>query len=112
MDEVIRLIRASATPAEARDGLMKRFSLTQIQAQAILDMRLGRLTSRLQIIELRAEYEEVIKLITELRGILEDPKSFLRSSGASFLKSRRNTPCREGPPWSTAIRKSPWTKAS
>ncbi len=88
VDEVIRLIRASATPAEARDGLMKRFSLTQIQAQAILDMRLGRLTS-LQIIELRAEYEEVIKLIAELRGILEDPKKLLAVIRRELLEIKK-----------------------
>ena len=88
VDEVIRLIRASDTPAQARDGLMKRFSLTQIQAQAILDMRLARLTS-LQIIELRTEYEEVIRLIAELKGILEDPKKLLAVIRRELLEIKK-----------------------
>ncbi|MGI6150722.1 MAG: DNA gyrase/topoisomerase IV subunit A [Christensenellales bacterium] len=88
VDEVIRLIRASDTPAQARDGLMKRYSLTQIQAQAILDMRLARLTS-LQIIELRAEYDEVVKLIAELKSILEDPKKLLAVIRRELLEIKK-----------------------
>ncbi len=88
LDEVIRLIRASATPTVARDGLMKRFSLTQIQAQAILDMRLARLTN-LQIIELRAEYEEVAKLIIELKGIIEDPKKLMAVIKREILEIKK-----------------------
>ncbi|OGC90483.1 MAG: DNA gyrase subunit A [candidate division Zixibacteria bacterium RBG_16_53_22] len=69
LDAVIKLIRASKDPAEAKDGLMKRFMLSEIQAQAILDLRLQRLTGmeREKIIE---EYEATIKLIAELNEIL------------------------------------------
>ena len=76
IDEVIRIIRASGSPAEARDGLMKRFALTQVQAQAILDMRLQRLTN-LQVLELRREYEEVKALIATLQAILDEPKKLV-----------------------------------
>ena len=72
IDEVIRIIRASKNPAEARDRLMERFALTQVQAQAILDMRLQRLTN-LQVAELKREYAEVCRLIEELQAILEKP---------------------------------------
>ena len=73
LDEVIALIRASRSPKEARIGLMERFSLTEIQAQAILDMRLQRLTN-LEIEALRREYAEVLKLISRLEGILKSEK--------------------------------------
>jgi len=76
IDEVIRIIRKSGSPAEARDALMKRFDLSQVQAQAILDMRLQRLTN-LQVLELKKEYAEVKALIETLRGILEDPKKLI-----------------------------------
>ncbi len=70
IDAVIELIKKSATPAEAKDGLMKTFGLSEIQAQAILDMRLQRLTG-LERKKIEEEYEAVIKLIADLRGILE-----------------------------------------
>jgi len=70
IDEVIKLIRASKTPDEARKGLMEKFKLSEIQAQAILDMRLQRLTG-LEREKVEQEYLEVIKLIEKLKGILE-----------------------------------------
>ena len=76
LDEVIRLIRASSTPKEARERLMSRFSLSEIQAQAILDMRLQRLTN-LEIVTLRKEYEEIKKLIDRLTSILSSEKKLL-----------------------------------
>ena len=76
LDEVIRLIRASSTPKEARERLMSRFGLTEIQAQAILDMRLQRLTN-LEIVSLRKEYEEIKKLIDRLTAILGSEKKLL-----------------------------------
>ncbi len=76
LDEVIALIRASKTPKEARSALMERFSLTEVQAQAILDMRLQRLTN-LEILALRKEYEEILKLIAKLEGILGSEKKLL-----------------------------------
>lgn len=77
LDEVIALIRASKTPKEAREGLMERFSLTEIQAQAILDMRLQRLTN-LEIETLRKEYADLLKLISKLEGILGSEKKLIQ----------------------------------
>lgn len=71
IDEVIKLIRASKNPEEARNGLMEKFSLSELQARAILDMRLQKLTG-LEIDKLRAEYDEVMALITRLKEILAD----------------------------------------
>ncbi|MBQ6123016.1 MAG: DNA gyrase subunit A, partial [Clostridia bacterium] len=76
LDEVIRLIRGSKTPKEARDKLMARFELTQIQAQAILDMRLQRLTN-LEVLSLKKEYEDLTKLIAKLRGILGSERKLM-----------------------------------
>jgi len=76
LDEVIALIRASKNPKEAKQRLMERFGFTEIQAQAILDMRLQRLTN-LEIIALKKEYEELTKLINRLRGILKSEKKLL-----------------------------------
>lgn len=71
IDEVISLIRASKTVDEARDGLMQQFSLSYEQAQAILDMRLQRLTG-LERDKIQNEYDEIKKLIAQLKGILAD----------------------------------------
>ncbi|MGA2362661.1 MAG: DNA gyrase subunit A [Candidatus Aminicenantales bacterium] len=70
---IIKLIRASANVDEARRGLMERFHLTQVQAQAILDMPLQRLT-KLEREKIQQEYAELKKKITELRKILKDEK--------------------------------------
>ncbi|NLI16244.1 MAG: DNA gyrase subunit A, partial [candidate division Zixibacteria bacterium] len=70
IDAIIALIKKSASPADAKEGLMKQFRLSEIQAQAILDMRLQRLTG-LERKKIEEEYEAVIKLIAELKGILE-----------------------------------------
>jgi DNA gyrase subunit A len=69
LDEVIATIRASQTPGEARENLMGRFALSEVQAQAILDMRLQRLTGleREKVVE---EYRELMVLIEHLRAIL------------------------------------------
>jgi DNA gyrase subunit A len=69
LDAVITLIRASRNPAEAREGLMTQFSLSQIQAQAILDMQLQRLTG-LERDKILAELAELLKLIEKLTAIL------------------------------------------
>ena len=71
IDEVIALIRASSTPEEARTGLMSRFELSEIQARAILDMRLQKLTG-LERDKLRAEYDELMTLIADLQDILSN----------------------------------------
>jgi DNA gyrase subunit A len=69
IDAVIKLIRASGTPDEARDGLMAQFELSELQAKAILDMRLQRLTG-LEIEKLRAEFDELMKHIIWLKEVL------------------------------------------
>lgn len=71
LDEVIALIRASATPDIARDGLMSSFALSEIQAKAILEMRLQRLTG-LERDKIKEEYAELMKTIDYLKSILGD----------------------------------------
>ncbi len=69
IDEVIAIIKASKTPDEARNNLIERFSLSEIQSKAIVEMRLRQLTG-LEQEKLRAEYENIMKLIDELKAIL------------------------------------------
>ncbi|SEI89867.1 DNA gyrase subunit A [Cyclobacterium xiamenense] len=69
LDEVIQLIRDSRDPETARNGLMERFELSEIQARAILDMRLQRLTG-MEREKIQQEYDELMKLIEELKEIL------------------------------------------
>ncbi|MCF8345481.1 MAG: DNA gyrase subunit A, partial [Bacteroidales bacterium] len=71
LDEVIALIRASKTPEEAKNGLMEKFDLTEVQAKAILDMRLQKLTG-LERDKVRSDYEELQKQITRFKEILAD----------------------------------------
>jgi len=71
LDEVIRLIRASNTPEDAREGLIAQFGLSDIQARAILDMTLRRLTG-LERDKIKDEYESLMKLIDYLNSILAD----------------------------------------
>ncbi|MBJ7456690.1 MAG: DNA gyrase subunit A, partial [Thermoleophilia bacterium] len=73
LDEVIALIRGAADPETARNGLMTRFDLTEIQARAILDLRLQRLT-QLEAGKIQAEYKELQGRIAELRAILGDER--------------------------------------
>ena len=70
IDAVIALIRASKTPEEARNGLMEKFELSEVQARAILDMRLQKLTG-LERDKLRAEYDELMAVIADLKDILD-----------------------------------------
>ncbi len=76
LDEVIALIRGSETPKVAKAGLMDRFSLSDAQAQAILDMRLQRLTN-LEILALRNEYAQVLKMIREWEAILASERKLM-----------------------------------
>ena len=69
IDEVIRIIRGSKTPDEAKNNLIERFSLTEVQARAIVEMRLRQLTG-LEQDKLRAEYDDIMKLIEHLKEIL------------------------------------------
>jgi DNA gyrase subunit A len=76
LDRVIALIRSSKTPKDAKEGLMAKFSLSEAQAQAILDMRLQRLTN-LEREKISEEYREVIKLIARLKEILSNERLLL-----------------------------------
>src|SRR6056297_729547 len=71
LDEVIALIRASQTPEDARNGLMEKFELSELQARAILDLRLQKLTG-LERDKIKEEHAELMKLIDYLRSILND----------------------------------------
>ncbi|KYC86255.1 DNA gyrase subunit A [Heyndrickxia sporothermodurans] len=76
IDEIISLIRSSQTTEIARNGLMEQFSLSEKQAQAILDMRLQRLTG-LEREKIEEEYQELLKLIAELKAVLADEEKVL-----------------------------------
>ncbi|WP_077305962.1 DNA gyrase subunit A [Terribacillus halophilus] len=76
LDEIIRLIRGSQTTDIAREALMTSFELSEKQAQAILDMRLQRLTG-LERDKIEEEYQELVKLIAELKAILADDEKVL-----------------------------------
>jgi DNA gyrase subunit A len=77
LDEVIEVIRSSADPKEAKSRLMADFTLTDIQAQAILDMRLQRLTG-LEREKITSEYQDLIKSIARYKAILESPAMVLQ----------------------------------
>lgn len=76
IDEVISIIRSSRTTVEAKERLIERFALTDVQAQAIVDMRLRALTG-LEREKLEAEYKELMEKIAELKAILADEKKLL-----------------------------------
>ncbi|MCZ2082794.1 MAG: DNA gyrase subunit A [Flavobacteriales bacterium] len=76
LDKAIAIIRHSSNPAEAKEGLMKEFDLSEIQAQAILDLRLARLTG-MELDKIRAEYDEIMALINDLEDILaNEPRRY------------------------------------
>jgi DNA gyrase subunit A len=89
IDAVIKLIKSSKDPAEAKDGLMKKFRMTEIQAQAILDMRLQRLTG-LERKKVEEEYLELIKLIATLKGILESKTKRMNIIKDELLALKKN----------------------
>ncbi len=88
IDEVIALIRGSRTAQEAKEGLMSRFGLTERQAQAILDMRLQRLTG-LERDKIEAEYAELQKLIAYYRAVLADESMVLGIIKDEILEIKR-----------------------
>ncbi len=88
IDEVIALIRASRTTQDAKDGLMSRFALSERQAQAILDMRLQRLTG-LERDKIEAEYAELEKLIAYYRQVLSDERMVLGIIKDEILEIKR-----------------------
>lgn len=87
IDEVIVLIKKSKGPEDARAGLMSKFSFSELQSQAILDMKLQRLTG-LERDKIIAEYNEVLKLIEELRRILGSEKSVFDLIKSELLEIR------------------------
>jgi DNA gyrase subunit A len=87
LDEVIALIRASRSPAEARDGLVAAFGLSVIQAQAILDMQLQRLTG-LERQKIEDELAEVLKTIERLRAILASERLLMEIVVAELREVR------------------------
>ena len=87
IDEVIALIRASKTPKDAREGLMSKFELSQVQAQAILDLRLQRLTN-LELQSIKKEYEEVKRVIKKLLAILDSPQKLCEVIKAELIEVR------------------------
>ncbi len=89
IDEVVALIRASANPEEARNALMERFALTEVQAKAILEMRLQRLTG-LQREELLNEFKDLLQKIEFYRSILENAE-VLRSELKREIAEIRDT---------------------
>jgi DNA gyrase subunit A len=88
LDRVIKLIRASKSPREAREGLMKTFNLTEIQAQAILDLRLQKLTN-LELLSIEKEYKDVKKLIAELEAILASDTKLVHLIKKELLDVRK-----------------------
>ena len=71
LDEVIRLIRNAINPEQAKEGLIANFEMSEIQAKAVLELRLQRLTG-MEINKIKEEYEEIMKLITYLKDLLSD----------------------------------------
>ena len=85
IDEIIKIIRGSKDPAQAKEGLMNGFNLSEIQSQAILDMRLQKLTG-LEVEKVVAEYREIIKVIAHLKGILESRSQRMEIIKAELLE--------------------------
>ena len=98
LDEVIKLIRASKSPMEAREGLTKKFGLSLVQAQAILDMQLQRLTG-LERQKIVNELEELFKTLERLRAILENEQLLLEI----IVKELREIQAKHGDERRTAI---------
>ncbi|MGI6638788.1 MAG: DNA gyrase subunit A [Desulfobulbus sp.] len=87
LDEVVALIRASANPEEAKNGLIARFSLSEIQAQTILDMRLQRLTG-LEREKIVKDYEEILAKIAWYKQVLADEALLLQIVREEFVQIR------------------------
>ncbi|MBT3937639.1 MAG: DNA gyrase subunit A [Candidatus Marinimicrobia bacterium] len=89
IDEVISIIRGSKDPTQAKEGLMNAFNLSEKQCQAILDMRLQKLTG-LEVGKVVAEYKEVIQLIAHLKGILESESQRMDIIKSELMEIREN----------------------
>lgn len=88
IDEIVALIRASATPPEARTGLIERFGFSEKQAQAILEMRLQRLTG-LERSKLQNEYDELVKYVEYLQSVLDSEAKLLSIVKEEALEIKR-----------------------
>ena len=89
LDAVIALIRSAADPKTAKEGLMTHFALSEIQAQAILDLRLQRLTG-LERDKIMEEHRETVELIAKLRGILADEKEIYKIIVEELKEIKKN----------------------
>ena len=96
IDEVIKIIRGSKNPAQAKEGLMSTFDLSEIQSQSILEMRLQKLTS-LEVDKVVEEYKAIIKTIANLKGILDSRaqrmdiiKSELKRNPRAIWRRKKN----------------------
>jgi DNA gyrase subunit A len=98
IDEVIEIVRASQTTDEAKEKLSKRFSLSEVQAQAIVDMRLRTLVG-LERQKIEDEYKELVKLIAELQDVLASPRKIAQIVKNETLDLKK----RYGDPRRTAI---------
>ncbi|MGN0805475.1 MAG: DNA topoisomerase (ATP-hydrolyzing) subunit A [Candidatus Coproplasma sp.] len=92
IDEVIKIIKSSESTAVARTSLMERFGLTQVQAQAILDLRLARL-AKLEVKKLEQELADLQKLIKRLKAILESRDRQMEIVKQEMREIRDNYPC-------------------
>jgi DNA gyrase subunit A len=104
IDEVIRLIRAAKSISEAKESLMNAFNLSEKQATAIVDMRLGRLTG-LERDKIEDEYNELMKTVNYLQGILADEKVLLKIINDELIEIRN----KYGDTRRTAIEKNPYS---
>ncbi|MDL2317554.1 DNA topoisomerase 4 subunit A [Eubacteriales bacterium OttesenSCG-928-A19] len=113
LDEVIRIIRASKNDREAKAALISRFALSELQAQAILDMRLRRLTN-LEVLALRQEHAKVVKEIARLEAILGSRKKLmgvikteLGQIKEGYADARRTQLIREHPDQAVVLNETP-----
>lgn len=90
IDEVIKIIRGSKDGEEARARLIERFKLSELQARAIVEMRLRQLTG-LEQDKLRAEYDEIMKLITSLKELLASKELRMQVIKDELAEIKRNT---------------------
>ena len=89
LDEVVELIKAARTPAEAKEQLMEKYELSAIQAQTILDMRLQRLTG-LEREKITRDYEEILAVIEKLNAILNDEALVMNIIKEEFIEIKEN----------------------
>jgi len=88
IDDIIKLIKSSRTPQDAKENLMKKYKLSEIQAQAILDMTLRRLTN-LEREKIEQDYLDTIKLISELKGILDSKTKRMKIIKEELLELKK-----------------------